>query len=97
VAGGGPGASVAVGRGPARGWGGGRGRVVGAVPEGGRGGTVAGGGHGGGQPGPTRPGPGSGDYRLAWWVDAEQPELVGEQLAALGVAAGWVGHRLMVV
>jgi tetratricopeptide (TPR) repeat protein len=32
----------------------------------------------------------AGDYRLAWWVDAERAELVGEQLTALGVAAGWV-------
>lgn len=31
-------------------------------------------------------------YRIAWWVDAERPDLIGEQLAALGVAAGWVSH-----
>ena len=29
-------------------------------------------------------------YRLVWWIDAERPELIGEQLTALGVAAGWV-------
>ena len=28
-------------------------------------------------------------YELAWWIDAERPELIGEQLAALAVAAGW--------
>jgi tetratricopeptide (TPR) repeat protein len=30
------------------------------------------------------------DYDLVWWVDAEKASLIGEQLAALGVAAGWV-------
>ncbi len=30
------------------------------------------------------------DYRIVWWIDAEQPALVGEQMAALAVEAGWV-------
>jgi hypothetical protein len=30
------------------------------------------------------------EYDLVWWIDAERPELVGEQLVALAVAAGWV-------
>ncbi len=32
----------------------------------------------------------AGDYSLVWWVDAERVELVADQLAALGAAAGWV-------
>jgi hypothetical protein len=28
------------------------------------------------------------DYDVAWWIDAEQPGLIGEQYAALGAAAG---------
>ncbi|MEV6847436.1 FxSxx-COOH system tetratricopeptide repeat protein [Actinoplanes sp. NPDC051411] len=32
----------------------------------------------------------AGDYQLAWWIDAERPDLIGEQLAALAVTAGWV-------
>ena len=32
----------------------------------------------------------AGDYDLVWWIDAEQPELIGEQVSALGQAAGWV-------
>jgi hypothetical protein len=31
----------------------------------------------------------AGDYDLAWWIDAERPELLGEQLAALATTAGW--------
>ncbi|MEU4712939.1 FxSxx-COOH system tetratricopeptide repeat protein, partial [Micromonospora purpureochromogenes] len=29
-------------------------------------------------------------YKLVWWVSAEQVELINEQLATLGVEAGWV-------
>ncbi|WP_345541648.1 FxSxx-COOH system tetratricopeptide repeat protein [Phytohabitans rumicis] len=32
----------------------------------------------------------AGDYELVWWIDAEQPELIGEQINALAVRAGWV-------
>lgn len=32
----------------------------------------------------------AGSYELVWWVDAERSESVGEQLAALAAAAGWV-------
>jgi TIR domain/Tetratricopeptide repeat len=31
-----------------------------------------------------------GDYDLAWWIDAERPELISEQITRLGQAAGWV-------
>jgi hypothetical protein len=31
-------------------------------------------------------------YDLVWWVDAERAELIGEQLAALGAAAGWMAE-----
>ncbi|MET0416360.1 MAG: FxSxx-COOH system tetratricopeptide repeat protein [Actinoplanes sp.] len=34
----------------------------------------------------------AGDYRLVWWVDAERPELIGEQLSALAVSAGWAAE-----
>ena len=32
----------------------------------------------------------AGGYDLVWWIDSEQSGLIGEQLAALGTAAGWV-------
>ncbi|MFC0527885.1 FxSxx-COOH system tetratricopeptide repeat protein [Phytohabitans kaempferiae] len=32
----------------------------------------------------------AGDYDLVWWIDAERPELIGEQVAALGSEMGWV-------
>jgi tetratricopeptide (TPR) repeat protein len=28
-------------------------------------------------------------YELVWWIDADQPDRIGEQLAALAEAAGW--------
>ncbi|GAA4726998.1 FxSxx-COOH system tetratricopeptide repeat protein [Phytohabitans rumicis] len=31
----------------------------------------------------------AGDYELVWWIDSEKPELIGEQIAALAVEAGW--------
>jgi tetratricopeptide (TPR) repeat protein len=31
----------------------------------------------------------AGDYDYAWWIDAEQPQLIGEQLAAFATVAGW--------
>jgi tetratricopeptide (TPR) repeat protein len=31
----------------------------------------------------------AGDYRLVWWIDADRPELIGEQLSALATAALW--------
>ncbi|MFG3579021.1 FxSxx-COOH system tetratricopeptide repeat protein [Micromonospora chersina] len=30
----------------------------------------------------------AGEYELVWWIASEQPELIGEQFAALAVAAG---------
>jgi pimeloyl-ACP methyl ester carboxylesterase len=30
------------------------------------------------------------DYEIVWWIDAERPELIGTQLAQLGVRAGWI-------
>src|SRR6202035_3562274 len=30
----------------------------------------------------------AGAYELAWWVDSEQPGLIGDQFAALGMALG---------
>jgi hypothetical protein len=31
----------------------------------------------------------AGDYDHVWWVDAERPELVGEALTRMALAAGW--------
>jgi tetratricopeptide (TPR) repeat protein len=31
----------------------------------------------------------AGEYELVWWMDAEQVDLIGEQLAELAVQAGW--------
>jgi hypothetical protein len=31
----------------------------------------------------------AGEYDVVWWVDAERPELVGEALSRMAVAAGW--------
>ncbi|GAA2616719.1 hypothetical protein Adu01nite_30540 [Paractinoplanes durhamensis] len=33
----------------------------------------------------------AGEYDLVWWVASEQPELIGEQIAALAVPAGLIG------
>jgi hypothetical protein len=33
----------------------------------------------------------AGDYRLAWWVNADEPALIGPQLTDLAVTAGLVG------
>ena len=33
----------------------------------------------------------AGEYELVWWINAERPDLIGEQLAALAVAVGVVG------
>jgi tetratricopeptide (TPR) repeat protein len=33
----------------------------------------------------------AGQYDLGWWINADQAALIAEQVAALGVAAGWVG------
>jgi tetratricopeptide (TPR) repeat protein len=33
----------------------------------------------------------AGDYDLVWWIAGENPALIGEQLAALAVAAGLIG------
>src|SRR5439155_24811555 len=30
------------------------------------------------------------EYTIAWWISAERPSLVADQLAGLGVAMGWV-------
>ncbi|MEV6843059.1 FxSxx-COOH system tetratricopeptide repeat protein [Actinoplanes sp. NPDC051411] len=32
----------------------------------------------------------AGAYDLVWWIDADQPALIGDQIIALGVEAGWV-------
>jgi hypothetical protein len=37
------------------------------------------------------------DYTLVWWIDAENPQLIVEQLTALAVAAGWVGAETSAV
>ncbi|GAA0933641.1 FxSxx-COOH system tetratricopeptide repeat protein [Virgisporangium aurantiacum] len=34
----------------------------------------------------------AGDYRLVWWIDAERPELIAEQLSALASAANWAAE-----
>ncbi|WP_239144011.1 FxSxx-COOH system tetratricopeptide repeat protein [Actinoplanes philippinensis] len=33
-------------------------------------------------------------YDLIWWIDAELPALIGNQLASFGVAAGWIKAQL---
>ena len=35
----------------------------------------------------------AGEYELVWWISSEQPELIGEQLAGLAVAAGLVSKE----
>ncbi|WP_172899106.1 FxSxx-COOH system tetratricopeptide repeat protein [Micromonospora coriariae] len=37
-----------------------------------------------------------GAYELVWWIDAERPDLIGEQISALAVAAGWVDPETIV-
>ncbi|HEU4425746.1 MAG TPA: FxSxx-COOH system tetratricopeptide repeat protein [Pilimelia sp.] len=37
-----------------------------------------------------------GEYDLVWWIDADRAELIGEQLSALAVAAGWVEPKTVV-
>ncbi|MET0414903.1 MAG: FxSxx-COOH system tetratricopeptide repeat protein [Actinoplanes sp.] len=37
------------------------------------------------------------EYALVWWIDAERPELIGEQLAALGLAASWITEAAVAV
>ncbi|MFC0003942.1 FxSxx-COOH system tetratricopeptide repeat protein [Micromonospora siamensis] len=32
----------------------------------------------------------AGSYDLVWWINAEQPTLIGEQFTALGAEAGWI-------
>jgi len=39
----------------------------------------------------------AGEYQLVWWVDAERPELIGEQFSALAVRARWVDLDATVV
>jgi hypothetical protein len=34
------------------------------------------------------------EYAIAWWINAENRELIEDQMARLGVAAGWVPDRL---
>lgn len=34
----------------------------------------------------------AGAYELAWWISADQEALIGEQITALGIDAGWISE-----